>query len=194
MGNSTMKIICISGHAQHGKDTTALYMNTALQDIGSVLIIHYADLLKYICSQYFGWDGRKNSAGRTLLQYVGTDVVRKKAPDFWVDFVSSMLTVFGENWDYVLIPDCRFPNEIDRLKECGFDVTHVRVIRSGFNSPLSQVQQTHPSETALDTYPTDYILHNDSTLQDLRVKVNDLLQELVFGHQLSFSEVLACAN
>lgn len=189
-----MKVICISGYAQHGKDTSALYMKTALQDVGRVLIIHYADLLKYICSQYFGWDGRKNSAGRTLLQYIGTDIVRKKAPDFWVDFVSSMLTVFGENWDYILIPDCRFPNEIDRLKENGFDVTHVRVVRSGFKSPLSQEQQMHPSETALDAYPADYILHNDGALQDLRGKVNDLLQELVFGHQLSFSEVLECAN
>lgn len=41
-----MKVICISGKAQHGKDTTAGMMKTALESIGhTVLIAHYGDLL-----------------------------------------------------------------------------------------------------------------------------------------------------
>ena len=49
-----MKIICISGKAGHGKDELASVMRRALEADGySVLITHYADLLKFVCRQYF---------------------------------------------------------------------------------------------------------------------------------------------
>ena len=74
-----MKVITISGKAQNGKDTTARLLKDVLEDDGNtVLIAHYADLLKYICKQFFGWDGNKDEQGRHTLQYVGTDVIRKE--------------------------------------------------------------------------------------------------------------------
>ena len=101
-----MKILCISGKAQHGKDTTANYLYNELKDKGyKVMITHYADLLKFICSNMFGWDGKKNEKGRHLLQYVGTDIIRKQKPDYWVDFIISILELFPNEWEYVLIPD-----------------------------------------------------------------------------------------
>lgn len=58
-----MKVITISGKAQNGKDTTAGLLKAALEADGyKVLITHYADLLKYICKQFFGWDGQKDDA------------------------------------------------------------------------------------------------------------------------------------
>ena len=87
-----MKILAISGHAQNGKDTVAGLLRDALKDDGNrVLVAHYADLLKYMCRTFFDWDGNKDEKGRYILQYVGTDIIRKQAPDFWVDFVSSVL-------------------------------------------------------------------------------------------------------
>lgn len=165
-----IKIICISGHAQNGKDTTAQYMKEYYESDGSrVLICHYGDLVKYICEKFFGWDGEKNDAGRTLLQRVGTDVIRSQQPGYWVDFIASMLRFFPDEWDYVLIPDARFPNEIDGLRDAGFDVTHVRVVRDnpGWVSPLTEEQQNHPSETALDDYEYDYIFYNRYDLEAL---------------------------
>ena len=42
-----MKIIAISGKAQHGKDTTAEFLKSELETHGyKVQIAHYADLLK----------------------------------------------------------------------------------------------------------------------------------------------------
>ena len=109
-----MKVICISGKAQNGKDTTASFMKQALEDKGQrVLIAHFGDLVKYICKTFFGWDGQKDERGRTLLQYVGTDKIRAVSPDYWVDFIVNILTIFKDEWDYVLIPDCRFPNEYE---------------------------------------------------------------------------------
>ena len=90
-----MKIICISGVARSGKDTTAGLIQRRLHGNGKrVLVTHYADLLKFMCSQLFGWDGQKDERGRHILQYVGTDVIRKQLPDFWVDFIIQELRLF----------------------------------------------------------------------------------------------------
>lgn len=158
-----MKIICIAGKARHGKDTAANYMKKKIELSGKkVLIMHYADLLKYICKTIFNWNGVKDEKGRQLLQYVGTDVIRQQAPDYWVDFVIGVLNMFYGDWDYVLIPDCRFPNEIERLKEAEFDTISVKIVRDDFVSELTSEQQEHISETALDDYEFNYIIHNKS--------------------------------
>ncbi len=173
-----MRVIAISGHAQNGKDTVAGMLKDQLESIGKrVMITHYADLLKYICKTFFGWDGRKDDAGRQILQYVGTDVVRKKYPDYWVDFVISIMRLFGHHWDYVIIPDARFPNELRRLKEEGFRVTHLRVVRSNFASPLTSEQAKHPSETALDNEEPDSRIFNDGSLDALEDAVTTWIKE-----------------
>lgn len=142
-----------------------------------VLITHYADLLKFICVNYFGWDGEKDERGRSMLQYVGTEVIRKRDPSFWVGFTATILKYFYGNWDYVIIPDCRFPNEITTMIDSGFDTVHVRVVRDGFYSPLTEGQRQHPSENALDDTEPDVYLHNNGTLEDLELSIKDLIEE-----------------
>lgn len=191
-----MKIIAISGKAQHGKDTTAGILKRQLESDGyKVLIVHYADLLKHICRSFFGWDGKKDEAGRHVLQYVGTDIIRAKRPDYWVDFVIDILGLFPDEWDYVLIPDCRFPNEIECLKQTGIDTIHIRVVRHNFISPLTAEQQAHPSETALDNTVPDYYIDNAGSLADLEEAISDWITEQNGYHQLSMSEVMCvCEN
>ena len=94
-----MKVICISGKAQNGKDTTAKILEEKLiSDGNKVLIAHFGDLVKYVCKTFFGWDGKKDENGRTLLQYVGTDKIRAKSPDYWVNFIVSILDIFCDEW------------------------------------------------------------------------------------------------
>ena len=172
--------ICISGKAQNGKDTSALMMKEQLAAAGhTALIIHQADLLKFICQKFYDWDGKKDERGRTLLQYVGTQVVRQKDPDFWVRFIEQVTDLFDGSWDYIIIPDTRFPNEIEKLRTPTSKVVHVRVVRDGFVSPLTQEQQRHESEIALDNYPCDYILHNDGTKEDLSNNIALLTSDIL---------------
>jgi hypothetical protein len=180
------KILLISGKAMSAKDTSANIMKEQLESKGErVLICHYADLLKYICRTFFNWDGIKDDKGRTILQHVGTDVIRNKndRPDYWVDFIIDILWMFYDEWDYVLVPDCRFPNECERMFE-EFDggkyniVKSIRVTRPNFDSGLSIEQLTHPSECALDDYKFDYYIENNGTLDDLKLKVKDLLDNI----------------
>ena len=166
-----MKVICISAKARHGKDTAAESLKYYLESKGQrVLITHFADLLKFICTKFFHWNGLKDEAGRTLLQFIGTDVVGKKNPAYWAEFVVSVLKLFENEWDYVLIPDCRYPIEVETVGKA-FETYILRVERPNFDNGLTDAQKQHPSEVDMDTYAFDAVLYNDGTLDDFIKKV-----------------------
>lgn len=153
--------IFITGNS--GKDTSAEIIKDNLEARDyKVLITHYADLLKFICKNFFGWNGEKDEAGRTLLQQVGTNCIREQDPDYWVDFVANLVRMFPDKWDFVIVGDVRFPNEIDRIADAGFPATHIRVVRPDFESQLTEEQKNHPSETALNNTTPDFVIKNTS--------------------------------
>jgi len=165
-------IILISGKAQNGKDFVANELKRQLEELGNkVLIVHYADYLKMVCKDYLGWDGKKDEKGRQVLQYVGTDKARKNNPDIWVKVVNELILAIGEDYDYILIPDTRFSNEIDYMKRYGHDVISVRVTRLNFESTLTKEQKQHLSETALDNYDFDWYMNCESGINSVREAV-----------------------
>ena len=175
-----MKVLCISAKAQHGKDTAAALIKDYLESKGNrVLITHYADLVKFICTKFFDWDGQKDEKGRTLLQYVGTDVISSQQPSYWVDFIISILKFFENEWDYVLIPDCRYPVEVIRMSTA-FETQILRIERPNFENGLTEKQKQHVSETSMDNYFFDAVIYNDSTLESFKEK----LIEFVNAHLL----------
>lgn len=174
-----MKIINISGKAQHGKDTCALILKEKLESKNKkVIITHYADLLKYEAKQFFNWDGNKDEKGRQILQYMGTDVIRKINPGYWVNFIKEFMSMFENEWDYVIIPDCRFPNEIEVWGIDNWPNVSVRIIRDNFISNLTSEQLNHPSETALDDYEFDYYIFNSDDINYLNKEVDYLVEWL----------------
>lgn len=175
------KVILISGKARHGKDTTAKFLKDELHKKGkSVLIAHFSDLIKYVCKEYFNWNGKKDNAGRSLLQQIGTDIVREKNPTFWVDYLVSIVSIFNEFWDYVIIPDTRFPNEISRFKEAGIPTIHIRVNRGeDFYNGLTEEQNNHISEIALDNTTPDAWVNNLGTLKDLENFIKETIGKVL---------------
>ena len=172
-----MKIILISAKSQNGKDATTTIIKSQLESIGKkVLITHYADLLKYMCKTFFDWDGNKDDKGRSILQYVGTDNIRKQNEDYWVKFIADFLRMFYNEWDYVLIPDTRFLNEITYIKDRFSNVHTIRVERPNFISPLTEEQQNHISECALDRYNFDVLITNGGILEDLKLKIQHYIE------------------
>ena len=81
-------------------------------------------------------------------------------------FIADMLGFFEQAWDYVLIPDTRFWNEVEYLTKSGFDVVHMRIVRDGYISEMPAEQQNHISETALDDYLPDIYVHNNGYLAE----------------------------
>ena len=176
-----MKVCCISAKARHGKDTAAEIIKEQLECRGyRVLITHFADLLKFICKQYFGWDGNKDERGRTLLQYIGTDVVGSQRPAFWAEFVVSILKFFENDWDYVLIPDCRYPVEVATM-ERAFDTIILRVERPNFDNGLTPEQKKHSSEVDMDNYHFGLILYNDKGLEEFKVKIAEFTKDYLLS-------------
>lgn len=174
------KVICVSGKAGSGKDTFGEILRLELADIGKKsIVVHYADLVKFICAKYFDWNGEKDKYGRSLLQKVGTDIVRAKDEDFWVKFVATMLEFFDGEWDYVIIPDCRFPNELTYLKKRGFNVLHAGIDRGEFISALTEEQKNHPSETSMDSVKPDVTIANKGTLNDLMNETAMFVKEVL---------------
>ncbi len=179
-----MKVVLISGKAQHGKDTCAGFLKEELEAHGRrVLVTHYGDLVKYICRSFFGWDGKKDEAGRSLLQRVGTDVIRRQDADYWVRFILEILGFFPKEWDYVLIPDCRFPNEVRLPRFVAFNTIHIRVVRPDFDNGLTPEQQAHISETALDNVKPDFVFHNSNSLEALREAVAMFAKEFLLAKE-----------
>ena len=156
------EIVCISG-AGPGKDMVARLLKEELEKAEKrVLITYFAAPLRQICRNWFNWNGQNDDAGRSMLQYVGTEIVRTRQPDFWVDFTMGLLSMMGDEWDFVIIPDCRHPNELD-LERYGFQSRHVRV------------EGRYPQDGPLSKIAPDFAVTSDAMRDDAAAVAHRLL-------------------
>lgn len=145
-----------------------------------VKVYHFADYLKKISvelfdltpQQVYGTDNDKNTptpydmTAREFLQYFGTDVMRKIKDTIWVD--RTIKTIQEEESEVAIIPDVRFPNEVEAIHKAGG--VCLRLTRDPYASD-------HPCETALDH--SDYDWDNfDGIVQNGAYKLPDLVQQL----------------
>lgn len=174
-----MKVILISGKARHGKDTLATMLQVKLADRGKrAKITHFGDLLKYVCKEFFDWDGNKDEAGRSLLQYVGTDLIRKKDPNFWCRFIYEMCQ-YTDKYDYMIVADTRFMSEINQFPEaCKIRIG--RIFKPYELYELNNAQSRHRSETELDNYNRwDYhIVVESDDLEYIYRKASEIVKEI----------------
>jgi hypothetical protein len=170
------KVILISGKGQHGKDSTGNILKEKLN--GKTLILHNADYLKYIAKEYMGWNGKKDDVGRTLLQTLGTEKIRvgMNRPLFWVEKSCDIIDILSKDFDYFIICDVRFKNEI-YLPQARFPdkVISIRVERLNFDNGLSVEQKQHSSEIDLDHFKFDYKIKSESGLDNLEVEINRIV-------------------
>jgi hypothetical protein len=104
---------------------------------------------------------------RWLLQFIGTNIVRRVDPDYWVK--QAPLTHFAD----VVVPDVRFPNECAAIKERGGII--IRVIRVSGAGKIEHGEQ-HESETALNEYPADYTIEAPEGIETMKLMMDDLFQ------------------
>ena len=165
-------IVTLSGKAGHGKSSAATILsNNMIKQGCKVAIVHYADYLKFVAQKYMGWNGIKDDYGRSLLQHIGTEVVRSVQPNYWVDHVINTVELMLSNYEFILIPDTRFEGEITRWNERGYKVVTVHISRLDYENSLSEVQRSHISETALD----DYIFNHSIVANNLEELERELL-------------------
>lgn len=186
-----MKIIMISGKAGSGKDTVAnFFKDELIASNKRVLVMHFADLVKYYATQYFNWDGEKNEAGRSLLQEIGTTVMRGRYPEYWAEIIGKFIDAYTipehSFFDYILIPDWRFINEYEVVYDYAAiqnnETITIRIERyddTGLkwkNPNMTSDQLNHISECELDNFAFNWIIENRGTLEDLKNSVNEILK------------------
>jgi len=172
------KIIGFAGRKQSGKTTCSefvlKYYNGSIAPFNGAKIYNFADPLKKdICinilgltyDQCYGDDVSKNQytevywndvrlTAREVMQIVGTDIFRKMKKDVWAS--STIVKIKNEQPELAIIADCRFPNEVEAIRNAGGLV--IKLARNPYNSD-------HDSETALDEInysPSnfDFIVYN----------------------------------
>lgn len=181
-----MKVILISGKSNSGKDQLSEYVKQLLEQKGNrVLTIHFGDPVKFFLTKYYNWDGKKDEQGRQLLQHLGTDTLRKKYPTYWGEIISKFISATNNDWDYVLIPDWRFFNEMEMIKKYNKDVITVRINRLNedgtfvTNPAFTEEQLNHISECELDDFYCDWLIDNSGTLTDLASYAIHFVEEIV---------------
>jgi hypothetical protein len=164
-----MNIIAFAGRKQSGKTTCAMAVASAfeLRDMTmtkTAMIYNFADPLKQLCIDIFGIEyrqcygcdedknelvdcywGDKQLTAREVLQIVGTDMFRTMQHHVWSS--ATIRKIEKEMPDLAIIADCRFPNEVEAVKNAGGVV--IKLNRNVYNSD-------HSSETALDIENYDY--------------------------------------
>ena len=177
-----MKTLLISGKAGSGKDTVAKIIESILhQRNKEVLILHFADLVKFYAEHYWGWNRLKDKDGRYILQYIGTELMRRTFPTYWAEIIGKFLYALQLNglYDYCIISDWRFINEFDVVSEYAEHLTAIRIERPNYNNDnLTYEQKHHISETQLDNFPFDWIVENSGTLTDLEDSLNIILEHI----------------
>lgn len=182
-----MKTILVSGKSGSGKDIFASFLKEELEKHNKhTIITHYGDPVKYFAKEYFGWNGVKDERGRHILQTLGTDLVRSVLPNYWTGVIIGFLDAMEPHnqFDVAIVADVRFPNEVEIPYEMLEDVTCIRIERrnadgSKWTNPvLTEEQANHPSETSLDDYIFDYVVHNDEGLDVLKESACALLIDL----------------
>ena len=176
MMNKNPKIFIVSGKARSGKDLVSdlicdYYKNKKCKKLS------YAYYLKQYVKDITGWDGSENTKPRSLLQKLGTDIIREKIDDnFFIDRIIGDIKVYSYFYDVIIITDARLVDEIEIPKNKFSNVTTIRINNNSDND-LTLEQKKHITEIALDNYTNfDYVINNTSDYNTLKQSVNKILE------------------
>ena len=93
---------------------------------------------------------------REFLEYFGTSIVRKIKNDAWAS--STINKIVTEHSEIAIIPDVRFPNEIEAIKSAGGSV--IRLTRNIFNSDVEAECALDPEQYNWSNF--DLVINNDN--------------------------------
>jgi hypothetical protein len=116
-------------------------------------LISFAEPVKKIAVEQFGWNGLKDDKGRKLLQLIGTDVGRGYNEAIWINIALKKYNDIKKQNNLIVIDDVRFLNEAKFIKENKGILVRV----NGKNNQTGQ----HKSETEMDSIIADIIVNND---------------------------------
>ena len=118
---------------------------------------------------------------RLILQKMGTEACRHGIADnIWIAALEKRM----QGYDDVVIPDCRFSNEINFIRSAGGVIIRVR---RGEDPTKEELSKMHISETAWNSYVPDRTIFNDKDIEGLKLCVKDVLTDLEKGSRIHYN-------
>ena len=158
--------IAIVGKIRSGKDTAADYI---IQNYG-LKPYSFGSGITEVINRYFP-DAFTEGKPRKHYQVIG-QAFRELNADIWVEILERKLQEAPNT--SVIVTDLRQLNEYKRLKELGFTIIKIeasetvriqRIEREG--DVFSREQLNHETEIQADKCPYDYLVVNNSSIEDL---------------------------
>lgn len=115
--------------------------------------------------------------GREFLQRYGTEAHRDVfGTDFWVDALFAHVEANGPDFGYdlLVIPDCRFDNEVAAVVAHGGEVWEVT--RPQHDDELKSGLE-HTSELGVNPELVSVVINNNGTLDSLRATIHSVCEE-----------------
>ena len=182
-------IIGLSGKIGSGKSTVA-----DIFEMNGFYLDSFAKSVKDVSNSIFGFDRsrlegitkedrewrekpderysilfNKSFSPRDSLILIGTTLGRNQIhQDIWVETVFNRYN--SSHNQNLVITDVRFPNEYNAIKKRGGIL--IRIERH------NTYRIEHESETSLDTYPFDYVIENNGTIEELKEKVKKIINKI----------------
>lgn len=202
------KIVGLVGFIGSGKGTVADY----LVEHDGYVKINFADALKDAVAVIFGWPRHllegdtkesrefreqpdeywsrkldKIVTPRWVLQVVGTECFRDViSPHIWVSAVEKK--IIDNQYEKVVISDCRFPNELEMIKSLGGKTYHIQrgelpewyeTAKSdnltGTEKMKAIYLNVHPSEYKWIGHEITATIYNNDSLESLYVNINNII-------------------
>jgi hypothetical protein len=185
-------IIGLTGYAQSGKDTVAKvliekygYTRIAFADKIREYLYEMNPIIDNVAGEPIflkelikrdDWEVAKKSPHvRRALQNAGVAARKVFGDTFWI--YQALSDVRPQ--DKTVVTDVRFKNEADWIKDFGGQIW--RVERDGVAAI-----NNHISENEMDTYPVDFTIFNNGTLEELESIVTARAVNLLHEQQVDF--------
>jgi dephospho-CoA kinase len=178
--------IALTGKLRSGKSLVGnhLYIKHSFNEVA------FGDALKKNAHATFPWVS-EFSKPRALYQNFG-QLMRQIEPDVWIKHAERAVkgaidfnVNTGAEKIGVVITDLRQPNEYDWCRNNGYTIIRVtapdedRLWRAKLaGDDFTEADLEHETESHIDGFTVDFEIHNDGSVDDLKRKVDEILEAI----------------
>jgi len=168
-GYENVCVVGFCGHLKAGKSLAAGFV----ADVLGFMRVSFAEGVKQIAMDQFGWDGVKDDRGRVLLQRIGTDCGRMYNSEIWVEKTAQKIEheYLRKRNRLFVIDDVRFDNAANYIHSFKNSLP-IKIEREWAKDELSQ----HASEKGVSEELIDVVVLNTGTKDKLGKKVIDIIE------------------
>ena len=179
-------IIGIAGYARTGKDTFGSILIKELNKIGlsakklSLAFELKSDLDSFLTDKFgisaFTEDTKEKNFIRPLLICYGTELMRKKDPEYWIKKMQKTID-FNNNCGIIsVVCDIRFLNEASWLRKNGGILVHLK--RLGMNPADKNEKENDSSLREVSDFPINWESFTEDYISKCEPIVKNFINEI----------------